>query len=442
MPFIDDVIDSVTPKNVPLSARYKRSFGYTTVQSRLPVIITQIVDYLSRNKDEIVKEVGEVARDDVKMVTGLLSKLKHDLQTNKSLELLSSDGPDVAIWNDYFNHTAEVEGADPRWYYSPWLYVECYMYRRIREMFELSTSLQSMDPFRKQKEDALYNSMTTISFLSSYIMKLFQRPNELRNEEVRRELIKLIHVNLWGNRCDLSISSGADIVLTEDPLLKVNELNDCLLVNDAEKVWDTLCDNVNGSDAIVDIVMDNAGYELFTDLCLADFLCTFGLAGKICFHAKVLPWYISDTMVHDFHWTIERLAESKISSLCSLAVRWHGYLRSGKWTLQADTFWTLPHDYSMMKKTDPDLYNSLGEASLVIFKGDLNYRKLTGDINWDPTEPFSKALQGFHPTKLITLRTLKADVICGLAPGQAELISAKSEDWLISGQYAVIQFDG
>ena len=47
----------------------------------------------------------------------------------------------------------------------------------------------------------------------------------------------------------------------------------------------------------------------------------------------------------------------------------------------------------MMASTDPALYEELGEADLLIFKGDLNYRKLIGDLNWETTVTFKTALQ-------------------------------------------------
>ena len=42
------------------------------------------------------------------------------------------------------------------------------------------------------------------------------------------------------------------------------------------------------SDIIIDIVLDNAGFELFSDLCFADFLISTGLATCVRLRAKVL----------------------------------------------------------------------------------------------------------------------------------------------------------
>lgn len=92
-----------------------------------------------------------------------------------------------------------------------------------------------------------------------------------------------------------------------------------------------------------------------------------------------------------------------------------------------------------MKEHDPTLYAKLSEATLVIFKGDLNYRKLLGDINWECTTNFVQALQGFKPTNVACLRTLKCDISVGLSPGQAEEVEKTDKDWLITGKYGVIQ---
>lgn len=108
--------------------------------------------------------------------------------------------------------------------------------------------------------------------------------------------------------------------------------------------------------------------------------------------------------------------------------------------MKYETFWILPFDYSQMQRLNPELYSELAKNNLIIFKGDLNYRKLVGDIYWEPTTSFQHALRGFEPTNLVALRTIKADTICGLEKGLFEKLTAKDPYWLTTGEYAVIQF--
>lgn len=189
-----------------------------------------------------------------------------------------------------------------------------------------------------------------------------------------------------------------------------------------------------------DIIFDNAGYEVFTDLCVADFLVTHKLAQKVRLYVKVIPWFVSDVMTYDLNWILQQLKNEKNETLRILADRWQHYILNEVWTIEEHDFWTLPVDFSVMDSVDPSLYKKLAQAKLAIFKGDLNYRKLFGERNWDPTTPVNEALQGFHPTKLCTLRTLKADIICGLAKGVAEETESKDKDWMEIGKYGVIQF--
>lgn len=112
---------------------------------------------------------------------------------------------------------------------------------------------------------------------------------------------------------------------------------------------------------------------------------------------------------------------------------------TGKWEIKFESFWTLPCDFSKMSTETPELYETLQQSDLLIFKGDLNYRKLVNDIYWEPTTPFQVALRGFEPTNVLALRTVKAETISGLPKGVYERLTADEKNWMITGKYALTQ---
>lgn len=429
-------MDSKTPLKVHLSAYYKRSFAFHTVKERLPVILTQIVDHLVRDKENIVQEYGQKAREEIKSVVGEISKLKYELQTNKPLQPLDSPEPDAGIYNRYLAEQSQADGKS-RYFTAIWLHAECYMYRRVRNLFENTKSLKKFDPFAKQKKDSFTQSLSAIVSLSEYLLPLVQNPNGV---DVKAELLRLLKLNLWGNRCDLSISAGTDNSQTTNPLTLIDKYECCILSDHSEKIWTAL--NESTESGIIDFINDNAGYEMFTDFCLADFLITHKLAEKICFNIKAIPWFISDTTPNDLQWIIQSLVDNENEILRTIGTRWNNYLNDSVWTYKTDDFWTLPFDFTYMKSQSPSLYERLSESKMLIFKGDLNYRKLFGEINWEASTPVAEALQGFQPTKLCVLRTIKADIVCGLRKGLAERLDAKDPLWMTTGNYGLIQYSG
>ena len=185
--------------------------------------------------------------------------------------------------------------------------------------------------------------------------------------------------------------------------------------------------------------MDNCGFELFTDLCLADFLITSKVVSSVKLRIKDQPWFVSDTTPSDLKWSLNQLLNSA-GELSVIAQRWQKYLDDKIWTVHSDPFWTYPHCYNEMNSVDSDLYSQLAQDALVIFKGDLNYRKLVGDVNWQTTTPFPQALREFRPSDILAIRTAKADVMVGLQDGQAESTAAKDETWMLTGKWGVIQY--
>lgn len=252
-------------------------------------------------------------------------------------------------------------------------------------------------------------------------------------------------MSLWGNRCDLSISAGKENSQKTSLMDSLNDLQPFILVDDSEKVWSMLTPvrDSGGREKTgvrLDIVLDNAGFELITDLVLADFLVSVGLAKEVRFHGKSIPWFVSDVTKRDFDWTISQTAASNHKHMSSCGVQWKRHVKDGTWTYHDHCFWTLPHEFCSMPADAADLYATLQRSDLILFKGDLNYRRLTGDRMWEHTAPFRRALRGFLPAPLCSIRTLKANVQVGLEPGQAEKLASQDTEWMTSGGYAVIQF--
>ena len=71
-------------------------------------------------------------------------------------------------------------------------------------------------------------------------------------------------------------------------------------------------------------------------------------------------------------------------------------------------------------------------------KGDLNYRRLVGDNYWPATDSFA-ALTTYFPGPVVTLRTLKSDVVVGLEKSAVAELDAAENTWRVSGTHGLIQ---
>jgi len=431
------------PLHAPLSAKYKDTFAYPTIKDRCPVILCKVIDHLHRERNNIGRELGAEAMEGLYKVVEELSKLRYEMQTNKPIVALVDSVGNAAIWNKYLEQQKEEEN-NPAWFSSAWLWVECYMYRRITQAINLTgvAQLKGLDYFRQQKEEGYHGSLQSMRQLGAWLLPQLSKlsSNTQQLSDSWQVWATLVQVCLWGNKCDLSISAGSKAVASGDPVTALALLQENILTDNTKEAWQCLV--ARGKGSIIDIVMDNSGFELFTDLCLADFLVTCGAAAKVRMRVKDQPWFVSDTTPHDITWTMNQLARGADNTdpLIMLAERWTEYIQAGIWTVQADSFWTFPHPFNMMADTDPDLYKELGQADLIIFKGDLNYRKLVGDLNWETTTTLKTALQGFLPSSILSLRTAKADVMVGLEPGQAEKVTEQDPEWMVTGQWGVVQF--
>ncbi|XP_034018467.1 damage-control phosphatase ARMT1 [Thalassophryne amazonica] len=427
-----------------LSASVVRSFAYFTVKDRLPTILTKVIDTIHRNKSKFFEDYGEEGIEAEKKTISFLSKLRNELQTDKPILALSDNMEDLESWNEYLQRQQRLQGDQDSvsWFKSPWLYVECYMYRRIREGLSLNPPICDFDVFNEGKTLSFFDSQLAVIALCTHLEGIKKHVEESSKSQLQEHFLRLLQVCLWGNQCDLSISAGKDVSQKSNCLDSLSSLQPFILVDDSNMIWSILTSpQTCGKIAVrVDIVLDNAGFELVTDLVLGDFLISSGLAREIHFYGKSFPWFVSDVTARDFQWTIRQTMAANHKWLSKSGFQWQKYLKEGVWFYHDHPFWTLPHEFCDMAADAPDLYSTLQGADLLIFKGDLNYRKLTGDRAWDHTVGFGTTLRGFEPTPLCSLRTLKANVQVGLQPGQAEKLSAQDPEWMVSGKYGVIQF--
>ncbi|KAH8401017.1 hypothetical protein KR009_002435, partial [Drosophila setifemur] len=407
-----------------LSARFLPSFAYVTMKTRSPALIRDLITFLREQEPKIMEECGDYAHFDLKRIIWSLELLREDIVKNREFEVLRVKAPDTENWNKFLKGLSADKN---NWFSSLWVHAECYMYRRIWSIFHRSDTMANYDYFGHQK---ILACTSTALQMSTTLLATRGLERSLENFQL---LMKLC---VWSNRCDLSISRE----VPDDRIYeKLSEYDSDLLVNQSADIWNVLIEAYEP--VYVDIVCDNAGFELFSDFLLGDYIIQSRLARRVRFHVKAIPWFISDATHKDFHWMLSFFCKNKqYPELKAFGCRMRRYLRNRSFILhETSYFWTSAHVCSQMKEVQPCLYVALSEASLAIFKGDLNYRKLLGDINNKSTAELSDCLQGFLPTSICALRAIKSDIYCGLPVCTVEWLTEDDPKWMLTGQKAIIQ---
>ena len=252
------------------------------------------------------------------------------------------------------------------------------------------------------------------------------------NQETQREtLYRLLLGSTWGNQGDLSIWS----LYEERPDHDQFDLQEAhLLINQATELTNFILEGKPLPR--VDLILDNCGPELIGDLGLADYLLSAGLAQAVRLHAKAHPTFVSDALIKDIHQTIEYFNSLPDSHAQDWAQRLVGQIAQGRLQLAQDFFWNSPLFFWEMPA---HIRQEMSAASLVISKGDANYRRVVGDFYWDPSTPFADVV-GYFPAPLAVLRVLKSELIIGLPQGKAEEIEQSEPDWMVNGNWGVINF--
>lgn len=438
----------------------KVSLAYPTARTRWPkIIVAAIADVettlLGHTEDAAEMEDGKNAVKDLK---SLLS----NLEGNARLMPIPDNGA-----SDTHDFNAELESLGPiTWHNSPWLYCECYMYRLIHTCFSRRQTpfWKTYDVFARQKSSALKSSKTVIVELVQWFLEINDKiyKKEVKGKGTLQALMEeMIQISLWGNATDLLLLISVSVEELQSrqgkksrELFKENVVDD-----DTIQVWDLLSSMPNSKTSReIHVVLDNAGFEFMTDLIFVAYLLAANYATTVVLHGKAIPWFVSDATVHDLESTLNTLEHAQFSnhvtevearSLKQFSSMLRGHFGSGRLRYEAHPFWTTQHPYARVPEVAPQLYTQLAAAELVIFKGDLNYRKLVFDGLWPRTTTFQRALgtlgtpaEADKPgLRILSLRTCKADTCVGLQTGkEEELDSCGTSEWTRTGKYAVVSF--
>jgi len=334
------------------------------------------------------------------------------------IQSLVESAPDVPFWNSEL-----AAYAKKTWLEVPWYFAETYFYRKLLEAthYFQPGEWQGRNPFQKQKDKQM----------EADVRRLAPVWQQFADLEPARLFETLLHSSLWGNRADLS---NLTIAVQARSGLEASQERHLILIDHTDRVRDILSRQVQR----VDFICDNVGSDLLFDLALADFLISQGWAKEIHLQLKNQPFFVSDAMPEDVTQTIALLKSAPSEALAALGSRLDDNLSAGRLVLETDPFWT---SCLMFRQMPSALREQLSTSALVLVKGDVNYRRLLDDRHWPHTTRMED-ITSYFPSPFVALRTLKGEIMVGLAPGQAEELQADDPTWLINGKRGVIHLCG
>lgn len=437
------------------------SFAYSTARSRWPKIITQskhdVFAHAEKSEDAELKKQSEHIVEGIEL---LLREIEEGVSIRKFTESEVALIPSLQSYNDILATMKEK----PTWLAGPWLFTECYLYRVLDTVVKSQSKWVDFDIFEVLKRDTFKSSKFGIYELAIRYKKLseeLKKTPQVETEKLRILFEEFVDISLWGNATDLSLLANAtleDIQSRQGKEAREKSAEN-IIANDLPEAWSRLV-AVPFEERRVDFVLDNAGFEFYTDLSLSLFLLDAKLVKTVVFHCKTRPWMVSDTMVKDYKLFLQDMRNSdwfpdhqeELEYFVSSIEYYHS---TKQFQLVDSEFWTSALDYSYLsphetKYGGAELYNYFQESTLVIVKGDLNYRKLTGDRMWPKTTPFVNAIDQLATSNIhvLALRTCKADVCVGLPDGLEEKLikfwkqqgNDVGELWCSSGKWAVISY--
>ena len=392
------------------SAAEKGSFAEFTVEKRFPKIFKEVCseEYDSFIENHKVDD-GKILHSNIPGV----DELKKSISSYKDYTI-----------KDFFEK-------------APFFLVEFYFYHLLLSLrnydklkFDFFAAKKDAD-WKDKTED--FSSKLSVLFddFEKFNKRKFSKKEKQEFNERKNEHIKsILYYSLTSNTGDLS---QLHEIRSESVKCLCNETEICKNYLDVAKPYSRF-----------DIICDNSGAELFSDIYLAVFFLVYGLAKKVVLHLKPCPFFVSDATIDDFSKLVSALTKNgKNTELLD-------FISKKKIEAWTNDFWVEPYYFDKMSG---DLKNHFDKSDFVIIKGDLNYRRLVGDFNTHCANKKKSSIKKVETLKkrclfknklkknipLVAPRVLKSDVFVGIDTVFEAIGRNSDSQFKTDGKWGVIQ---
>ncbi|MEP6987794.1 MAG: ARMT1-like domain-containing protein, partial [Chloroflexota bacterium] len=287
---------------------------------RPPMILTDesnafAHDTMFRRLPANIREVGQLNPDYPASIQSALQQLAEALENDAPVGAFNPFSPDVDLWE------ASLKAHEGQtWLHTDWFFAEIAAYRHLIEAVRWWET--GRDPFMPKK---------VAEMGSADLWTALDKALAVRQMSIAERLQALVHIDLWGNRIDLSFTASLahGHVVGEDDLIADDSV--------------AAVEHILRTDGDVHFIVDNTGTELAMDLALADALFDKGI-GRIFFHLKLHPTFVSDTIVADMHIMLAAMqSEERNQETKDLGKRLQTALDEGRLRLAPGAFWNSPY---------------------------------------------------------------------------------------------------
>ena len=409
-------------------------------------------------EDAIFKSIIDDKHEGNNVEYGIKRPFSYDTFTSETFhkpEVLRSklSQSDASLLDRFYDDTCQnylEEGNKKFITEAPFIDVEHHFYYYILDKYyalddKIQVEMASVagekinDPYKRKKARSIINDIKLGTEDKREFSRILRCLNDVEDyfdatstQEKKNILIDVIKMSLNANSYDLSQLNGRVGHILDPKKCKCGDIEDFvnyIMLGLKKKIE-------------LNYLVDNSGVEFVSDLCLARILLSESVE-KVIFHVNVLPIFVSDVVEDDYNFMIQ-VIESQLDE--KMKIYREGLERikemfnpsNPKAEIVPSFFWNMPTPYREVKnELKPDIFSA--NNSLLIVKGDLNYRRLVEDKNWKYSKRL-ETLTDYIKCPALVIRCFKSDLVLDYKWKDYNKNNKTDSDWRSCGEYGVVRF--